>query len=369
MSSRTVKSIVGRFVSLPALVALVVLTAGARLIFLSAEHHAALARETAKTVAADSARKIETQLQRLYGLASTQAESTARVASKTGKFAAPASMQPQANTFWMTADDQVLTSAKSVTAREIASEWRSAEADGSLPQSAVLGPMRLGSAWLMAIRIPITPGTAVIASRGWAVAYAELQELIAETHLGHLTDAGYDFEVSQIAPRSALPRIFVNSRSEPLVDTVATRIALPTASVVRESYLQLAIRPRAGWFPSGLLVSEIALLAFLTWLLTFATHELIHASQHANSTLAASRRRVHSIKQQLASEMQRRLSLQTTFDHSRFHDTFTGLPNRRYFMDQLDRALRDVRTKRRLRIAVIIVDISRIKLINHLLGH
>jgi len=67
--------------------------------------------------------------------------------------------------------------------------------------------------------------------------------------------------------------------------------------------------------------------------------------------------------------MQQRLNLQETFDHARFHDAFTGLPNRRYFMDQLDRALRDVRTKRRQRIAVIIIDIARFKLINDMLGH
>ena len=81
------------------------------------------------------------------------------------------------------------------------------------------------------------------------------------------------------------------------------------------------------------------------------------------------RRRLHAVNQQLAAEMQQRLNLQETFDHARFHDTFTGLPNRRYFMDQLDRALRELRTKRRVRLAVIIVDISRFKLINHLLGH
>jgi diguanylate cyclase (GGDEF)-like protein len=67
--------------------------------------------------------------------------------------------------------------------------------------------------------------------------------------------------------------------------------------------------------------------------------------------------------------MQQRMSLQETFSHALFHDTFTGLPNRRYFMDRLDRALRDLRGKQRSRIAVIIVDITRFKLINNLLGH
>jgi len=78
--------------------------------------------------------------------------------------------------------------------------------------------------------------------------------------------------------------------------------------------------------------------------------------------------RQRAVKEQLAAEIQQRLDLQKTFDHARFHDAFTGLPNRRYFMDQLDRALRDVRTKRRQRLAVIIVDIVRFKLINDMLG-
>jgi diguanylate cyclase (GGDEF)-like protein len=96
---------------------------------------------------------------------------------------------------------------------------------------------------------------------------------------------------------------------------------------------------------------------------------MAHELRCTREALAASRRRVHSINQQLAAEMQQRLSLQETFDHARFHDTFTGLPNRRYFMDRLDRALREVRKKRRRRVAVVLVDISRFQLINHLLGH
>src|SRR5205807_2053514 len=51
------------------------------------------------------------------------------------------------------------------------------------------------------------------------------------------------------------------------------------------------------------------------------------------------------------------------------HDPFTGLPNRRYLMDQLDRALREVRTRRRQRIAVVLIEIDRFKLINDTLGH
>src|SRR5205807_8599067 len=129
-------------------------------------------------------------------------------------------------------------------------------------------------------------------------------------------------------------RIFVSSSTDPLGDAVATRIRFPNgfAPAVPGSYLQLALRPRAGWYPATELASDIGLLAFLAWLLAFGTHDLTHSLQRSRSALTAARARLRNINKQLATEMQQRLSLQETFDHARFHDAFTGLPNRRYFM-------------------------------------
>ncbi len=340
-----------------------VLIVGSRLLYLSVQHHAAVARDTAATVAATFARKIEPPLQKLADLAGRQAALAAQLPSSETSIG---SMDPASNTFLMTADDKVLRSrpAEIANAGGIASEWQSAEAAKPIPGSAVLGPMRLGSQWFVAVRAPVAGQH----PQSWSVAYADFDELIAESHLTRLIDMGYDFEVSQLEPRNARPRIFVSSSSEPLIDTVEARIRLPTAAAVPGSHLQVAIRPRSGWYPASLLTSEIALLAFLTWLLTFGTHDLSHALQRSRVALAGSRRRLRSINNHLAEEMQQRLNLQETFDHARFHDAFTGLPNRRFFMDQLDQALRDVRTRRRQRIAVIIVDIARFKLINDMLG-
>jgi diguanylate cyclase (GGDEF)-like protein len=351
----------------------VVLLAGSRLIYLSVQHHAALARETAATVVAGFVNKIEPPLQRLSNLASRRATAASQALSSTRSFASLESVTPASNTFWMTTDDKVLVARATevATASGVASEWQSAESVHAIPSSAVLGPMRLGSEWLVAIRFPVVPlGSGEGPQpRGWSVSFADLDELITEAHLARLVDMGYEFELSQVEPRSARPRIFVGTGTEPLADAVAAPVRLPTAAAIPGTYLQVAIRPRTGWYPASLLASEIGLLAFLTWLLAFGTHDLSHALQRSRAALAASRRRVHSINQNLAREMQQRLTLQETFDHARFHDAFTGLPNRRYFMDQLDRALRDVRTKLRQRIAVIIVDIARFKLINDMLGH
>ncbi len=360
------------FGSLPTIVVfIVVLISGSRLIYLSVQHHVALARDKAATVAAGFVGKLEPPLQRLANLAGRQAATATEALSSIHPFSALGPVAPAKNTFWMTADDKVLgaRTEEAATASGIASEWQSAESARAAPGSAMLGPMRLGSEWLVAIRDPIAPAGGQPQSRGFAVAYGDLDELIAESHLARLVDMGYAFELSQVEPRSTRPRVFVSTSTDPLTDSVAARIRLPVAAAVPGSYLQVAIRPRTGWFPASLLASEIGLLAFLTWMLSFGTHDLIHALQRSRAALSASRRRVHSINQHLAREMQQRLTLQETFDHARFHDAFTGLPNRRYFMDQLDRALRDVRTKRRQRIAVIIIDIARFKLINDMLGH
>ena len=351
----------------------VVLIAGSRMLALSVRHDAAAAREAATTVANTSVRKIEPLLQKLADLAERRAALAAQVSTPKDTLASLESLPPADKTFWMTSDDKVLSSrlAEAAIANGIASEWRSADSAHTVPGSTVLGPMRLGSQWLVAVRFPTAASSPLAAarSRGWSVAYADLAELFAASHLGRLIGTDYDFELSQVEPSSSRSRSFVSSRAERLTDAVAARIRLPAAAAIPESYLELAIRPRSGWYPATLLASEIGLLVFIAWLLTFGTHELTQELQRSRAALAAARQRQRTTNQRLAAEMQQRLDLQETFDHARFHDAFTGLPNRRYFMDQLDRALRDLRKQRHQCLAVIIVDIVRFKLVNDILGH
>jgi diguanylate cyclase (GGDEF)-like protein len=202
-------------------------------------------------------------------------------------------------------------------------------------------------------------------------ARAELDQLLSSLQLSRLIDSAYDFELSKIDASGGRPRVFVSTRIDPLDDSVVNRIRAPAgfAQDLPSGYVQLALRPKTGWYPARDLAAAIALLAVVAWLLAFATHDLVHGLHRARQALGLSRRQLQVTNRKLVAEIEQRENLQKSFEHSRYHDAFTGLPNRRYFMDQLDRALREVRTRRRQRIAVMLINIDRFKLINDTLGH
>jgi diguanylate cyclase (GGDEF)-like protein len=202
-------------------------------------------------------------------------------------------------------------------------------------------------------------------------ARAELDQLLSSLKLGSLIDAEYDFELSKIAGADDQPRVFVSTRLDPFDDGIVSAIRAPAgfSQDLPSGYLQLSIRPKTGWYPASDLAAAGALLALVAWLLCFATHDLVHSMHRAREALALSRRQLLIANRKLVTEIEQRENLQKSFEHSRYHDSFTGLPNRRFFMDQVDRALREVRTRRRQHIAVMLIDIDRFKLINDTLGH
>jgi diguanylate cyclase (GGDEF)-like protein len=310
---------------LPAAVVLaVVLITGSRLIMLSVQQHAETAREASRAEATRAALSIESQLQVLTGLAHRQRmgiRAWGRQRSE-GERARPHAR------------------------RQSMDHRRPSAGHGERPECRHAatrlgsGVRRLGS---VAVRNSARP------DRG--------------CRLRLRSDAGES--------RSASTRSFASSSSAPLDVPVVRSIHLPAGFVpaIAGSDLQIAIRPRAGWYPASELGTEIGVLAILAWVLVFGTHDLTHSLRRLQERLAESRQRQHALSARLSAEIEQRQDLQKSFDHARYHDGFTGLPNRRYFMNQLDRALREVRTRRRPRIAVILIDITRFRIINDTLGH
>jgi diguanylate cyclase (GGDEF)-like protein len=199
----------------------------------------------------------------------------------------------------------------------------------------------------------------------------ELDQLLSRLPLSRIIDPEYDFALSKIAIRGQAPRVFVSTRIGPIADGVSRVVRAPAGFTqdLPAGYLELTLRPKSGWYPARDLAFAILLLASVAWLLAFATHDLVHSLHRARDAVGHARRQLQTTNHKLATEIEQRERLERSVEHSRYHDPFTGLPNRRYFMDQLDRALRELRTRRRRRIAVLLVNLDRFKLVNDTLGH
>ncbi|HEX3844134.1 MAG TPA: bifunctional diguanylate cyclase/phosphodiesterase [Steroidobacteraceae bacterium] len=363
---------------LPALfVFATVAAAGSRLVVLSVQRSAEQARNAAQAVAARAAQAIERQIEELATHASSAAGPQASQSSDspTAPTRSPGRpSQPAIKQFEWAADGSVIAtgSADSTTARAIVSEWQAASPAHGAPSAAVLGPLREGSEWLIAARAPLNRPAASAAgsSGGWAVAYANLDRLLARAQLGRALGAGDDFALVQTDAANGYARSFGATNPMPLSNPAASVIRAPPGfAFASPGALTVQVRPRAGWYPTRTLATDIGLLALLAWLLTFTAHDLTHRTIRLRASLAAARRQLHSANQRLAREIEQRESLQVSVNRARFHDAFTGLPNRYYFMDQLDRALRELRARRGRRIGVFLIGIDRFQLINETLGH
>jgi diguanylate cyclase (GGDEF)-like protein len=351
---------------LPAMVvAAVVVLAGARLITLNVHERTAQMRMAAQSVVARHARLIEAQLQALTDRTRGEAQRAANILADGTRRPVPlASAIPGRDTFWVTASGTVLRArdAAAAVAGALASEWPLTDTAGRA--AGLFGPVRYGSQWIVAAHaaIDLQAANGSAASGARSVGYESLDALLARARFGLLVNEGYDFELSQLDPLTHRPRVFVSSRPGTLAEPA-------TSAIGPSAYLQLAVRPRTGWYPARELAAEIGLLAVLAWALAFGAQDLRQSLSRMRTALARIRRRLHTVNERLVAEIEQRQTLQKSLEHARYHDPFTGLPNRRYLMDQLDRALRELRTRRRQRIVIALIDIDRFKLINDTLGH
>jgi len=347
---------------------------GARLITLSVRERAAQMRQAAHTAVARHTQLIEAELLRFADHVRAEARRAASASGADARSAPLPSLLPGRDTFWMASTGVVLRArdAETGVARAIASEWASAPAPGGTQSAELFGPVRYGSQWIVAARAPIESQRSggAVAFAAWSVGYESLDALLAQARFGTLVNEGYDFELSQLEPATRRSRVFLSSRPAALGEPETSAIRPPSGvtPALASDYLALAIRPRTGWYPVRELATEIGLLAVLGWALAFGMHDLTHSLARTRFALAATRKRLHVASERLVSEIEQRRALEKSFEHARYHDLFTGLPNRRFFMDQVDRALRDMRTQRRQRITIVLLEIERFRLITDTLG-
>ena len=98
------------------------------------------------------------------------------------------------------------------------------------------------------------------------------------------------------------------------------------------------------------------------------THDEIGELAVAFNRMAANLATTTASRDELDKEITERKRAEETIKHQAYYDELTGLPNRRLFEDQLDRALAQARRKHH-RLVVMFLDLDQFKTVNDTVGH
>ena len=113
---------------------------------------------------------------------------------------------------------------------------------------------------------------------------------------------------------------------------------------------------------------DVELLTFVSYQLA-ASLQRQRAAQLLRDANAALEMRVEARTAELREQIAVREQVEAQLQHQVMHDALTGLPNRSYLRDRIERALASLRRDPTRHFGLLYVDIDRFKLINDSLGH
>ena len=247
-----------------------------------------------------------------------------------------------------------------------------AAAPDPAPAPTLAGPVRLASGapvLLLRAQAWAIQGTGPQRSSqplGAVVAALRIDEVTRASGLDRLSAAGYDYQLAlALAPRSGTrERLLAQATPGSLLDT-------PVRQTLRlhDDRLHLSIAPRAGWMPWHELLLHAAIVAIAAVGASWFAFDLFSRLERERHASAVRRQRLRGVNQRLSEEVVQREEIEKQFSEASYHDALTGLPNRRYLIDRLQRSLRRAVRQPGYRVAVILLDFDQFKNLHETLGH
>ncbi len=315
-------------------VAALVLCVGAGLLHLGSRLRAAEERVRLAEKAAEVARSTERQLQEPLQAAEREAGRAVRNSAELTSTA--------------------VESLRRVLARESARPPR------------VTGPFRtLDNRWALVLpdRRPAGPRSGA-GGEGASGLVVLVETLLAGTDLPRLPQLGFEYELSAVDPATGQRLTFARSAASELVAPATARLR------VLDSDWILAVgtgTASAGWRRADWVAAIIVvLLALAAGLLAL---DVSSRTEHLREELEHGRRRIGEVYDRLMEESQQRADIEQQFAHASYHDAITGLPNRRYFMNRVNRALLRLRRQPGASLAILVLGLDRFKGVNETYGY
>ena len=247
-------------------------------------------------------------------------------------------------------------------------DWSTDDGNGRVSRSKQPvgeGPLRMpdgGSA--IVVRMPLADGKLPRSSSSgdWVVAAVSVQNLVQSAGLDRLPGLGFDYELSCMDVGGRREHRFMASTDAALEEPLERRVRF------LQNVWTLAIAARGGWFARRPIFIHIGLVVIFVLLAAIFTNDLASEPERLRLQLEKRENRIKATNRKWMQENEQRADLEKQLGHASFHDALTGLPNRLYFTNRLERALRRVRRQPEYQLAVITLDVDRFKSVNDSLG-